>query len=152
MYYFGRGVPQDYSEAVRWYRKAAEQGDVRAQESLEGLGSWSRPPTKTRYLALSMALLTLTGALWFLWSSLEFLLKGRKLREWRQVAEAVLGFGLLAYSGLCLYAFVQDIQFCPYPDAFHTARRLLAVGVVSLLLVILFVPAKRRKISQTGAP
>ena len=23
MYYFGHGVPQDYWEAVRWYRKAA---------------------------------------------------------------------------------------------------------------------------------
>jgi TPR repeat protein len=25
------GVPQDYAEAVRWYRAAAEQGDVSAQ-------------------------------------------------------------------------------------------------------------------------
>jgi TPR repeat protein len=34
MYYFGRGVPQDYSEAVRWYRKAADQGDSQAQFNL----------------------------------------------------------------------------------------------------------------------
>ncbi len=27
----GRGVPQDYAEAIRWYRKAAEQGDAGAQ-------------------------------------------------------------------------------------------------------------------------
>jgi len=28
------GVPQDYAEAARWYRKAAEQGDARAQKDL----------------------------------------------------------------------------------------------------------------------
>ena len=34
IYESGKGVPQDYAEAVRWYRKAAEQGSVRAQFSL----------------------------------------------------------------------------------------------------------------------
>jgi uncharacterized protein len=29
--YEGRGVARDYAEAVRWYRKAAEQGDADAQ-------------------------------------------------------------------------------------------------------------------------
>jgi hypothetical protein len=36
MYSHGRGVPQDYAEALRWYRKAAEQGDANGQD---GLGS-----------------------------------------------------------------------------------------------------------------
>ena len=31
MYYEGQGVPQDYEEAVKWYRLAAEQGDAEAQ-------------------------------------------------------------------------------------------------------------------------
>ena len=30
MYDTGQGVPQDYPEAVKWYRKAAEQGDAKA--------------------------------------------------------------------------------------------------------------------------
>ena len=34
MYYEGRGVPQDYQEALKWYRKAAEQGDEGAQSQL----------------------------------------------------------------------------------------------------------------------
>ncbi len=34
MYYDGRGVPQDDAEAVRWYRKAAEQGLAQAQHNL----------------------------------------------------------------------------------------------------------------------
>ena len=31
MYYNGRGVRQDYAEAVKWYRQAAEQGYPQAQ-------------------------------------------------------------------------------------------------------------------------
>ena len=30
----GRGVAQDYTQAVFWYRKAAEQGDASAQDGL----------------------------------------------------------------------------------------------------------------------
>lgn len=42
-YELGQGVPQDYGEAVRWYRRAAERGFARAQTNLgymydEGLG------------------------------------------------------------------------------------------------------------------
>jgi hypothetical protein len=31
MYHFGEGVPKDYTKAVKWYGKAAEQGHIRAQ-------------------------------------------------------------------------------------------------------------------------
>jgi TPR repeat protein len=34
MYDKGRGVPQDYAEAMRWYHKAAEQGNTLAQANL----------------------------------------------------------------------------------------------------------------------
>ncbi len=34
MYYAGQGVPQDYAEAVKWFRKAAEQGNAAAQSDL----------------------------------------------------------------------------------------------------------------------
>lgn len=30
MYYKGQGVPQDYEEALRWFKEAAEQGDAQA--------------------------------------------------------------------------------------------------------------------------
>jgi TPR repeat protein len=33
-YYRGRGVPQDYAQALVWYRKAADQGDVAAQRHI----------------------------------------------------------------------------------------------------------------------
>jgi TPR repeat protein len=34
MYLRGKGVPQDYSEALLWIRKAADHGDARAQSAL----------------------------------------------------------------------------------------------------------------------
>jgi uncharacterized protein len=34
MYANGQGVPQDYKEAVRWYRLSAEQGNALAQYNL----------------------------------------------------------------------------------------------------------------------
>ena len=34
MYENGKGVPQDYETAVKWYRLAAEQGDALAQTNL----------------------------------------------------------------------------------------------------------------------
>lgn len=37
LYIIGRGVPQDFEEAVRWFRKAEEQGDRDAQTNLGSL-------------------------------------------------------------------------------------------------------------------
>jgi TPR repeat protein len=34
MYQTGRGLPQDYAEATKWYRRAAEQGYSNAQVSV----------------------------------------------------------------------------------------------------------------------
>ena len=34
MYDTGKGVLKDDKEAVKWYRKAAEQGDAKAQNNL----------------------------------------------------------------------------------------------------------------------
>jgi len=34
MYRFGKGVPENDTEAVKWYRKAAEQGHAKAQSNL----------------------------------------------------------------------------------------------------------------------
>ena len=34
MYVKGEDVPRDYQEAVKWFRRAAEQGNTRAQHNL----------------------------------------------------------------------------------------------------------------------
>ena len=38
MYYYGDGVAQDYSEAVKWWRMAAQDGHPLALEALKELG------------------------------------------------------------------------------------------------------------------
>ena len=47
LYHHGRGVPQDYAEAMRWYRKAAEQGVA--------LNGWN---TRARVMPGDLALLS----------------------------------------------------------------------------------------------
>ena len=34
MYHEGKGMPQDYAKAVRWFRDAANQGNAYAQHNL----------------------------------------------------------------------------------------------------------------------
>jgi TPR repeat protein len=46
MYDSGQGVTQDYKQTVKWYRKAAEQGDVRAQYSLGSMYRLGRGVTQ----------------------------------------------------------------------------------------------------------
>ena len=40
-YYSGDGISKDKSEAIKWFRKAAEQGDEDAIEVLKELGEWN---------------------------------------------------------------------------------------------------------------
>ena len=37
MYAYGKGVQQDFTEAARWWKKLADQGDVKSQVALAGL-------------------------------------------------------------------------------------------------------------------
>ena len=34
MYHYGNGVPQNFQEALKWYRTSAELGDINAQRIL----------------------------------------------------------------------------------------------------------------------
>jgi hypothetical protein len=40
-YYYGHGVPQDYALAVKWFRKAADQGYAAAQVGLGACTVWA---------------------------------------------------------------------------------------------------------------
>jgi TPR repeat protein len=60
MYNEGRGVPQDYAEAAKWYKLAAEQGDALAQYNLglsyaRGEGVTPDPVTAHMWLNLASA-------------------------------------------------------------------------------------------------
>jgi TPR repeat protein len=49
-YAFGTGVPRDFTQAIVWLRKAAQQGDVNAQSSLGTLLSAGMPGAPTDYV------------------------------------------------------------------------------------------------------
>ena len=58
MYHLGKGVPQDYVEAARWYRRAADQDDAAGQFMLglmyvEGQGVSQNYPEAARWFRLS---------------------------------------------------------------------------------------------------
>jgi len=58
MYLNGQGVPQNYAEAAKWYRKAAEQGDVDATRILGlayYLGKWVPKDLVQSYFWFSLA-------------------------------------------------------------------------------------------------
>ena len=55
----GEGVPQDYSEAAKWYKLAANQGHTKAQFQLgmlykKGLGVAQNYVTATQWLKQSI--------------------------------------------------------------------------------------------------
>ena len=52
MYENGRGVAKDDYEAVKWYRKAADQGDARAQCNLGLMYENGRGVSKDEYEAV----------------------------------------------------------------------------------------------------
>ena len=60
MYGNGYGVPQDHAESVKWYRKAAEQGDTDAQTMMgmmytKSMGLPEEHPTAYMFFNLSAA-------------------------------------------------------------------------------------------------
>ena len=54
IYAEGKGVPEDYAEAVKWYRKAAEQGDA-------GAVKWFRKAAEQGYAGAQYNLGTMYG-------------------------------------------------------------------------------------------
>ena len=60
-YYTGRGVKQDYAEAMRWYRKAADQGDADAQFNLSFEHYVGRKVAKDNVAALMWVILASRG-------------------------------------------------------------------------------------------
>ena len=60
-YFDGQGVPQDYREAVTWFRKAAEQGDADAQNNLGLMYGNGQGAPRDRVLAYMLLNLAAAG-------------------------------------------------------------------------------------------
>ena len=64
MYGLGEGVPQNYKEALKWYRRAADQGDAAAQFNLGLAYTQGKGVSKDYILAhmwLNLAASDMTG-------------------------------------------------------------------------------------------
>ena len=73
MYAYGEGVPEDSVEAVKWYRKSAEQGNEKAKEWLEKNArdkkkkpTTSRPKIRKPLILFGAVMVAITAILLFL--------------------------------------------------------------------------------------
>jgi TPR repeat protein len=139
MYREGQGVQRDDAEAVRWYRKAADQGDAMAQRALGFTKTGWNVGRKMRYLSF---LIVFLGGLWF---SIDFLLPGRSLRDWRQKARTLFGISGMLWAGLSVYGLVHmEIRYSVCANAFYLAKGLLA-GMSIAILICLSLTAKKNR-------
>jgi TPR repeat protein len=137
MYYNGLGTSQDHSEARRWCIKAAKQGNADAQQALAVLVGASDTVTKFEYLELVPSLVL--GS----WVLLDFLFRGRKHLDLRNVALLLLGLSSLAISGMNIYVIAHGgLGYCTYPVAFRIVKRVL-IGTACLIIVTVVLPAKK---------
>ena len=61
MYAVGKGVAQDYKEAVKWYRLAAEQGNAAVQNNLGALYENGQGVAANRIVAYAFYSLSAAG-------------------------------------------------------------------------------------------
>jgi len=165
MYYQGKGVPQDYAEAVRRYRKAADQGHAWAQDGIgymysQGKGvpqdyaeaaRWYRKAADqgdTRAQRI-LGLRTRPGAPTKMYLSLAFvgsvlllidslLPNGRRIRNRQRRATRLTGLVGLSWVALNLYGLsdVGILQSVSGVNAFSFAKDFLA-GVFAVMLIFL---------------
>ena len=160
MYYKGEGVPQDYTSAVGWYRKAAEQGFARAQADLgymysEGEGCprdyvesarWYRKAAgqgdqyAQRALdSMNIRLSVVTKvnlSIAFLFSVLLLISSTGKIRNREQRKVTLGGLVLLLWVGLTVYGdfHVGFLQSLSAVNTFHLSRGLLSgIGIAMLV-------------------
>jgi TPR repeat protein len=136
MYREGLGVPRDYGEAVRWYRKAAEQGVPQAQRALDSMGAGSNTRRRILYVYLSIMFLV------SLCLSISFLLPGKSLQDWRQKAMTLLGISGMSVAGLSLYGIAHTEMGHPMCS---NARYPALAGPVIVIAFVAYITARSRK-------
>jgi hypothetical protein len=134
MYSYGQGVPQDYAEARRWYRKAIAQGDEYAKRALRSKMS------TFEIIDLSVFLL---GGLSILISSQS---RKNKIPGWQRRYGALAGILIFSRVGLRLFRYSNIgilLSISTFP-AFVYARFLLDGIIVALLLIFVELKSIKR--------
>jgi hypothetical protein len=173
MYYAGRGVPQDYSQAFFWYRKAAEQGYAKAEFDLssmyyKGLGT-SQDYAEARRWCIKAAkqgnadgqqalglfgtqsstvtkleyIELLTCLPLGLWVLAAFFVHQGNILDWRQAALLLLGLVFLANSGMSLYVIVHGGLVYCSYPVAFHIVRRLLLGTAVLIIITVVLPAKK---------
>ena len=147
MYATGQGVLRDYIEAHRWYLEAAKRGNPEARRALESLRTRSSEARRSEWILIAVGF---PAGLVF---SLDFLLPGRRLRDWRQVTKTLLGLLCLSNAGLNLYAVAHDdMLYSPYFRAFHRANLLLGTTAILIMLTVMLPGWRKQSKGENSSP
>lgn len=116
MYFNGEGVTKNYTEAINWFKKAAENGNERAKKSLEKIAAAKAQEEKNKQLeeelkkkavpGLAFAKQNLIGHAFYADAS-EFMKKNYTSAE----AQMFLGAYTQAYSPYFVFEFVDEIHY-----------------------------------------
>jgi len=136
MLYHGQGIPEDRTEARKWFRKAAEQGDERARR-LFGL-------KLTPWLALLLAFQGSVGlALAFRPLSLNIWEPNRGIHGARDWLLMTTGALLLLTTGLKSYGYTHSLIWCLIYG--FTGFQLLTWSIEAIVIVLLYIGFFRMK-------
>jgi TPR repeat protein len=139
MYFYGQGLPQDYTNAIRWYRKAAYRGSPEARRALESI---ERESSIARAIRFTVTLIAFVGGVVF---SLGFLWSKRTFRDSRYAT--VLGLIALAYAALSLYGITHDnMRYSTCRNVFLLGEGIL-IGM-AVVVGIIVITAKQSKTSR----
>jgi hypothetical protein len=84
--------------------------------------------------------IVLLGGLWY---SIDFLLPGRSLRDWRQKAKTLFGAFSMFWAGLSLYASAHpELRYSARANSFYSLRGFLA-GMAIGTFICLGLTAKK---------
>jgi TPR repeat protein len=169
-------VPQDYTEAILWYRKAAYQGNAEAEHDLGYMyyygqdlpqdyteaRRWYRKAADHGYPEARRALRSIErkssiatriryvvlfiAFLGGLVLSFGFLWPGRSFRNSRHAT--LLGVIALSYAGLSLYGIAHDdMRYSVCRNTFYLAERLL-IGMAIIMGITVILAKQRQAESQ----
>src|SRR5437899_1778077 len=132
----GKGLPPDHAEAARWFRKAAKQGDTKAQRAL-----------KTRLSTPSKVLITIEflGTILLLVSSYRSAGGAFGPQQRTAIVKELLGLSYLVL--VCMGLFQMGVA---QTNAFRFTKNLLAGMVLAMLISVIWQQSAKSVLRISG--
>ena len=136
MYSQGKGLPPDHAEAARWFRKAAKQGDTKAQRAL-----------KMRLSTPSKVLITIEflGTILLLVSSYRSAGGAFGPQQRTAIVKELLGLSYLVL--VCMGLFQMGVA---QTNAFRFTKNLLAGMVLAMLISVIWQQSAKSVLRISG--